>query len=279
MQINRRSFFAATGLTAASLAFQNGQDLSAREQSKSGKILFDLGLASYSFRKFTNDKVISMMKRANLKYISLKDFHLPLKASDEECAKIAKMYADAGIRVTSCGVIYMRTPEEVVNAFRYAKALGCILIIGVPTYDLLPMAEKMANATGIMLAIHNHGPGDKLYPSADVVYDKVKNLSPKVGMALDLGHQIRNGIDPAEMIRKYAERVLDFHIKDMNYAEAKGHCVICGRGVVDFPAVIQALVDIKFDRFAEFEYEAEADDPLPGLMESLGYIRGICRTF
>ena len=172
----------------------------------------------------------------------------------------------------------MRKPEDVENAFRYAKALGCILIIGVPTYDLLPMAEKLAEETGIMLAIHNHGPGDKLYPSADAVYDKVKDLSPKVGMALDLGHQIRNGIDPAKMIRKYSQRVLDFHIKDMDYAQAKGRCVICGRGVVDFPSVIQALVDIKFDRFAEFEYEAEENDPLPGLMESLGYIRGICRT-
>ena len=111
MKTNRRSFLKAAAITAASFTF--GSMASAKEKSRSGNILFDLGVCSYTFRAFKNDQIIPWMKECGLKYISIKDFHLAMKSSDEECAALAKMYEDAGLKVYSCGVVYMRKEDDV----------------------------------------------------------------------------------------------------------------------------------------------------------------------
>jgi len=38
------------------------------------------------------------------------------------------------------------------------------------------------------------------------------------------------------------------------------------------------LVKAKFSGYLAFEYEVEANDPLPGLAESVGYINGVMDT-
>jgi hypothetical protein len=50
---------------------------------------FELGLASYTLRKFPLDKTLAMTRRVDLKYICLKSFHLPLEAKPEEIAAAA----------------------------------------------------------------------------------------------------------------------------------------------------------------------------------------------
>ncbi len=278
--LSRRSFFAAAGAAAvASTLNPNATQLvSAQEKSQTGAVKFELGVASYSFRKFDVDQVIEWCKRAEIKKVSLKDFHLPLKATDAECAALAKKFKDAGLDVYSCGVIYMSKESDVENAFRYAKALGCGSIIGVPDWNLLPFVEKKVQETNILMAIHNHGPGDKRYPRAASVWERVKEMDPRMGIALDIGHSIRDGEDPVQAVKEFAPRIFDFHFKDMHKAEASGRGVICGRGVIDLPALVRALVEIGYDKVAPFEYEIDENDPFPGFMQSVGYVRGICAT-
>jgi sugar phosphate isomerase/epimerase len=45
--------------------------------------------------------------------------------------------------------------------------------------------------------------------------------------------------------------------------------------VIDLPAMIRTLIDIGYSGYAAFEYEEHPDDPLPGLAESVGYVRGV----
>ena len=276
MNLSRRSFFTAAGAASAALALNGASTIPARADEAAKEIKFELGLASYSFRNFDVDQVIKWCQKANVKKVSLKDFHLKLNSTDEECAAVAKKFADAGLNVYSCGVIYMKSKEDVDNAFRYAKALGCVSIVGVPAWELLSYVEEKVKETDILMAIHNHGPGDKLYPLAANVWERVKDMDPRMGIALDIGHSIRGGEDPSEAVRKFHSRVFDFHFKDMHKAAADGHAVICGRGVLDLLGMIRALVEVGYDRVAPFEYEADASDPFPGFMESLGYVRGLC---
>lgn len=278
MKLTRRSFFALSGMAAglSMTPFAAGV-ASAAEKSASGKLRFDLGLASYSLRNFDPDTVLKWMKRADLKYLSVKDMHLPLKSTDDECRAFAKKFSDEGITVYSCGVIYMKDESEVENAFRYAKALGAVSIVGVPEHALLGAVEKKVKETGIAMAIHNHGPGDKRFPTAASVWEKVKEMDPKMGIALDIGHSVRIGEDPIAAVKMYASRIFDFHVKDMNKAAPEGSGVICGRGVIDLPGLVAALIEVGYDKIAPFEYEIDADDPLPGLMASVGYMRGLCR--
>jgi sugar phosphate isomerase/epimerase len=279
---SRRRFLQTTGLATAaftlsgSLASQAGKAEAAEKTDE--KVPFDLGMASYTLRKFDRAEALKMTQRAGLEKICFKSFHLPMGATDEECAAAAEQCDEMGLDLYGGGVIKMSKPEEVENAFRYAKAAGMRVIVGVPYPDVLPLVEKKVDETDICVAIHNHGPGDKMYPTPEAAVEKVKQYDPRIGLCIDIGHTVRIGADPVEAILKYRDRVHDMHLKDVTKAAPDGRTIICGRGVIDLPAVIGALLEINFDKVASFEYEAEAEDPLPGLMESVGYIRGILST-
>jgi sugar phosphate isomerase/epimerase len=152
------------------------------------------------------------------------------------------------------------------------------LIVGVPKHELLPLVEEKVKETDIIVAIHNHGPGDRLYPTSTSIMEKVEKLDKRIGVCLDIGHTVRLGLDPVEAIFECGERLLDIHLKDQSAATSQSQTLICGRGVIDFPAIIRALKKIKYPGVVGFEYEAEGKDPLAGLAESIGFVRGVIRT-
>lgn len=233
-----------------------------------------LGLASYSTREFTLDETLAMAKRLRIKKIAVKSMHMPLESSEEEIRDILAKVNKAGLHLYGAGVIYMKTEEEVENAFRYAKAAGIEVIIGVPNHDLLKLVEMKVKATNIKLAIHNHGPGDEVYPTPEVVYNKIKALDSRIGLCIDIGHVKRLGLDPVKNIKAYADRLYDVHLKDVDMVAAEGTSVEFGRGVIDIPAVLRALKEIKYSGVMALEFEKDAKDVLPGLSECVGYTNG-----
>ena len=249
----------------------------ANEAPASGKIKFKLGLASYTTRKLSRAETIAAVKKIGLKYMCFKDVHLPMKATAEECAAAAAECRAAGITLYGCGGVYMKTPEEVKNAFRYAKASGMTTIIGIPQPELLPLIEEKVKETNIAVAIHNHGPGDKLYPTPESIYERIKDLDKRIGLCIDVGHTERYGVDVIESLKKYGHRLLDLHIKDETEKSEKGQTCVCGEGVLDLPGYIETLKEIGYDRVVAFEYEADADNPIPGLTKSVEHIRELIK--
>jgi inosose dehydratase len=239
------------------------------------KLPFELGLASYTCRKFDLAQTLVMTKRVGLTHIALKDVHLAMKSSPEQIQAVAAQVKAAGIDLYGGGVIYMSSEADVNQAFDYAKAAGMRVIIGVPAPDLLPLVDKKVKEYDIKVAIHNHGPGDKTYPLPDTVYEKIKDLDKRIGLCNDVGHTARSGVDPAASIEQFADRLLDVHMKDETAATAVGSPTEVGRGVIDIPSVIRALVKINYTGLVSFEHEKSEDDPLPGLAESVGYVRGV----
>lgn len=277
MSITRNEFLKVLGLSAtASLTSVSGFSASATtDMKKPEKSDLKLGLASYTLRKFSLDEVIDISKRLQLNSIALKSMHMPLDSSAEDIKSMAEKIKSAGLDLYGAGVIYMKTEQEVENAFEYAKNAGLEMIIGVPNHDLLPLVEKKVKDTNIKLAIHNHGPGDDLYSSPNDIHAKIKDLDKRIGFCVDIGHVVRIGQDPVQMIEKYKDRLYDMHIKDMDKAEPKGKAVEIGRGIIDIPKVVKALNKINYQGYVAFEYEKDADNPVPGLAESVGYIRGV----
>jgi len=274
----RRRFLQAAGIGAvASLAGANSSPGQVRSSTarRAGKQRFQLGLASYTLRKFNLDDTLAMTKQVGLKYIAFKDFHLPLDSSPEQIKAVVEKVKEAGLELYGGGVIYMRNENQVHNAFNYAKAAGMKVIIGVPAPELLPLVNQKVKQYDIKVAIHNHGPGDKIYPTPASAYERIKDLDARIGLCNDIGHTMRAGSDPAVSVKKFADRLLDVHMKDVSEATAKGHGVEIGRGVIDIPKFLRTLVEIKYSGIVSFEYEKDADDPLAGLAESVGYVRGV----
>jgi len=236
---------------------------------------FSLGVASYTFRAFPLERAVEMTRRLGVGKICLKDMHLPLDASTEAIAAAAGVVRAAGLELYACGVIYMKSAAEVERAFRYARTAGAKTIVGVPDPGLLANVDRLARETGLRVAIHNHGPGDLLYPTPASVVDRVKNLSPLLGLCLDVGHTLRAGVDPARAAEDAGPRLLDVHLKDVSQAAAEGTTVEVGRGVVDLRAFLMALDRLAYSGVLAFEHEKDEADPFPGLAESVGYVRGM----
>jgi sugar phosphate isomerase/epimerase len=276
----RRQFLKLVGEgTAASLAVVSGCSRTHAQQSRrakpASKRLFHLGLASYTFRKFSLDQTLTMTRRLGLEYIALKSFHLPLESTQAEIKTVAARVKSAGLNLYGGGVIYMNSDAEVHRAFDYAKAAGMQVIIGVPKPELLGLVNTKVAQYDIKVAIHNHGPGDMVYPTPQSAYEKIKDLDRRVGLCIDIGHTERAGTDPSESAQKYADRLLDVHIKDVSEATAQGTTVEIGRGVIDIQRFISTLQNIRYTGIVSFEFEKDEQDPLPGLAESVGYVRGV----
>lgn len=269
----------ATLVGAGSAAAQNRKKKQAASApARAGKCLFELGLASYTLRKFDLDKTLAMTSRVGLKHICFKDFHLKMDSTPEQIQATVQKVKDAGLNLYAGGVIYMRNEDQVRQAFEYAKAAGMKVIVGVPVPETLPLVDKLVKQYDIKVAIHNHGPTDKVYPVPATAYEQIKNLDKRIGLCDDIGHTMRAGVDPCESAEKFADRLLDVHVKDVSAAKPEGSAVEVGRGVIDIPRYIRTLVKIKYSGILSFEYEKDADDPLPGLAESVGYVRGVMAT-
>jgi len=274
----RRDFLksGALGLMGTSLAAR-GKGLARPIPNDVGAkpVLFRLGLASYTFREFNLEQVIEMTKRLALERIVLKSMHLPLESSENDIATAAQKVRAAGLDLYGCGVVYMTNAAEVEQGFRYAKAAGMRMIIGAPNPELLGLVEKKIKDFDIKLAIHNHGPEDKFYPTPVSVYEKIAGLDRRIGLCLDIGHTMRAGVDPSAAAERCADRLLDFHIKDVTSATEDGQTIEMGRGVIDLPKFARTIARLDFAGTLAFEFEKDETDPLPGLAESVGYFRGI----
>ncbi len=244
----------------------------------SDRIKFSLGIASYTFRHFNLEQTLAMTRRLGIGHIAFKDFHLPLDSSEEQIKSVAEKVRQAGLRLYGCGVVYMKNEFEVQRAFDYAMAAGMELIIGVPEHDLLGLVNQKVQQYNIKLAIHNHGPGDERYPSPESAYQRIQSLDKRIGLCIDVGHTQRLGQDPAEAIARFADRLLDVHIKDVSAATREGTTVEIGRGVIDVPRVLRTLIQVNFNGVAAFEFEKDEEDPLPGVAESVGFVRGVLAT-
>jgi inosose dehydratase len=236
---------------------------------------FHLGVASYTLRNFNLDKALAMTKRVGLERICLKSMHLPLESTPTQIAEVVDKVKQTGLTLYGGGVITMKNERDIVHALEYAKAAGMQTITAAPTPEVLPTLDQRIKQYDVVVAIHNHGPGDRYFPTPQSVYDAVKSLDHRIGLCIDIGHTVRIGADLIGSVRNYGDRLFDLHIKDVTAATKDGRGTPLGRGIIDFPGLVRALVDVKFKGVAAFEYEEQPDDPLPGLAESVGYLRGV----
>lgn len=276
---SRRQFLklSGTGILAAGASSVYGLNVSPVPPKKNRlPEAFEIGIAGYTFAQIRSvDNVIVMMKRVGVTNLSLKDFHMPLNSNREKIDEVIGKFRSAGINVYTVGVIYMKTRESVDQAFEYAKMAGVKMIVAAPDYALLPRVEQKVKEYDFRVAIHNHGPDNPLYPNAADIWNHIKDLDPRLGICIDIGHTTRDGQNPSVDILKYKSRIFDLHIKDVDGATKDGKTLEMGRGIIDIPGVVATLRKIKYSGKCSLEFEKDMNDPLAGITESLGYFKGV----
>jgi len=238
---------------------------------------FKLGVASYSFREFSRRIAIRMTKRLNVSYINIKDVHLPLNASAKDIDKARKQFKDAGLTVLGGGNISFQKDDEadIRAKFEYARAAGMPLIVCAPTAATLPKMEKYVKEFDIKIAVHNHGPEDKHFPTPQSVLAIVKNMDPRCGLCIDVGHTARAGVDVVAAIREAGPRLLDMHMKDLSDFSRNEARVPVGDGRMPVVAIFRELRKMNYQGGVMLEYEVDEDDPVPAMDRSFGYMRGV----
>jgi sugar phosphate isomerase/epimerase len=278
--MSRRDFLRAGAATAAASGITSVNIFGVAQSSAAhaNQPAIRLGVASYSFRKFPRAQVIDFMKQLNTPFLNAKDVkdHLPMTPPEATQEAVAA-YTAAGIQLTAAGTIYFPKDEDadIQQKFDYCKRAGISLIVAGPTHESLPRVEKFVKQYDIRLAIHNHGPEDKQWPSPLDILKAVDRMDPRVGLCIDVGHTVRSGTSVVEAIHKGGPRVLDIHMKDLADATSKESQVAVGDGMMPVPEIFSALREIGYKGCVDLEYEIHEDDPMPGMIKSFAYMRGV----
>lgn len=279
MKNSRRDFLKKSAAAAILLGMSTVTHAIVREPAKvklkKAYNPFKLGMAGYTFVHFDLDTTLKTLETLEIHYLCIKDFHLPYSSTDEQIKAFHEKCAAHKVTGYGVGPIYMKTKEAIDNAFVYAKRVGVKTIVGVPSVELLPYLETKVKEYDFNYAIHLHGPDIDLYPDAADVWKHTKDLDSRIGMCLDVGHDLRNGCDPVADLKKYHTRVFDVHIKDVTAASKAGKGIQIGRGLIDYPALIAMLREVNYTGVCSLEYEKDMKDPFLGIAESIGYFKAL----
>jgi inosose dehydratase len=275
MTISRRDLLKTGALTVASIPSITLAPIAATQKADPWLGL-RVGVATYSLRELPIEAAIQAVKQVGLKYVSIKNVknHIDLSHTVEERKKRAQLFKDAGITALSVGNVSMKNDEaDIRRAFEFARDIGVSTMVCAPDKNSVPILDKMVKEFNIRLAIHNHGPEDKQFPSPYDVMQAVDKYDKRIGLCIDVGHTARAGVDPAESIIKCRARLYDLHLKDISALGDRNTPIEVGRGILNTKSILAALVNIKYRGLVGFEYEKDSKNPVPGLTESVDYVK------
>ena len=276
---SRRRFLSVGALVAGSLAAPRAVFALAEDQKSADKSSpIRLGLASYTFRNFGRAQLIGFMKQLNVFELNAKDVkdHLPMDPAQQQTALAD--YAAADIKLHAAGAISFAKDEDadIRSKFEYCKRAGInVIVASDPAPETLPRIEKFVKEYDIRIAIHNHGPENKFWPSPLDVLRAVKGMDPRLGCCIDVGHAARAGTDVVMAIHEVGPRLFNIHMKDLTDFRSKESQVAVGDGIIPVKKIFEALIATKYQGFVDLEYEIHPDDPMPGVISSFAYMRGV----
>jgi sugar phosphate isomerase/epimerase len=259
--MNRRSFLASAALAAPIFA-------------KGSQAPFVLGVATYSLRKLSRADAIAAIRKMDVHHVSIKEYHLPYVSTPEQIAAGRKEFESAGLKILSGGNIDLKGDEaKIRKMFEYAKAAGMPTIVCAPSQETIPTVEKMVKEFNIRVAIHNHGPEDKFFPTPASVLEAVKGRDPRMGLCIDIGHTVRTGADVVQSIKDAGNRLFDMHVKDLKNLKDKDSQCAVGEGAMPMREIFATLKKLKYRGGCMLEYEINADNPVPGMITSFANMR------
>lgn len=272
---NRRQFIGrvtssmAAGAAGAGLLTGSPLLRAARAAAVASGNKLKLGIQLYSLRGFPLDKALQHAKELGFEQVELFGGMLPINASPEEIAKVKARVAELGMTISAHGVnSFGKDFAANRKTFEFAKELGVRQIAADPEPASFDNLDELVKEFDIRVAIHNHGPNARYNKAIDVI-QAIDGHDERIGACADLGHFIRSGQQPVEVIRLLKGRLYGIHLKDFAEMKDKTKGVILGKGHLNVPAVFAALVKVGFpaDGALSLEYEENPDNPIEEIRE------------
>jgi len=255
-RLSRRSFVAASALAAASLPGRGRAAADAGEPN--------LGIQMYSLRGYPVDEALAHVKELGLKFIEFYPGMFPVTGDQAVIDAMKDKVSALGLTMSAYGVNrFTKDADANRRIFAFARAAGIPILGADPDPDSFASLDDLVKEFDIRIAIHNHGPTHRYNKVVDVL-DAVEKHDRRIGACADLGHFLRSGEKPTEVIRLLAGRLYGIHLKDFAEMQDKTKGVILGQGHIDVPAVFAALEQAKFPAAGalSIEYEENPKNPL-----------------
>jgi inosose dehydratase len=267
--LTRRTLLNACGLAAC------GSLLRQMPATAAASRPFTLGIQLYSLRGYPVAEALKHAKELGFEAVEFYPGMFPIAASAEQIADIKKQVADLGLRISAHGVNgFGKDAAANRKVFEFAKAAGIGILGCDPTPEAFASLDELVREFDIRVAIHNHGPKHRYNKVVDVLR-AIEGHDERIGACADLGHFIRSGENPVEVIRLLKGRLYGIHLKDFAEMQDKTKGVILGKGHLDVPAVFAALEQVQFpaDGALSLEYEENPKNPLAEIRECVDVAR------
>jgi len=235
----------------------------------------EIGVQTYTYRNFDVAGLVRELQGTGITALEAYSVHLSPQMPEAEVQEARSRLQDAGLRICGLGVYGFSSerPDEIKRVLEFAGQLGCDYV----SVDIAPedaegkqMLVTTARNLGLLLGIHNHGPGHH-YDTAESVLQSCMGYDNMLGACVDTGHFLRVGQTAEHAIQVLGHRVHAVHLKDFVDAETE---VVPGTGKLNYGAALDAL-----DRYTSFntalviEYEADPENPTPGIRQTVGVLK------
>ena len=282
MTMTRRDFLhsGAASLAAASLG---GQSLIGSAAAKG--VRFRVGVTDWNLRQTAKIESVALAKKLGFDGVQIsigRKMELNDKALQQNFLAESKRL---GQPLTSLclDILHVNGLKSdplgqrwTAEAIPIAKAMG-IKVILLPFFgkwalktqaemdfvgDALKEIAPAAQKAGVILGLED------TISARDNVRIMERSKSPAVLTYYDVGNSTQQGFDVIEEIRWLGnKRICEVHLKDN-----PGYM---GQGKINFTAVVNALAEIGFDKWAQLECDAPSGSVENDMTKNLGFIRGV----
>jgi sugar phosphate isomerase/epimerase len=261
--IPRRGFLAGTAGLLAAAAHARA--------SRGAEPELNVGIQLFSLRGYPVDVALRHARDLGFRFVEFYPGMYPLNSTPEQIAAMNKQLEELGLSISAHGVNgFGGNAAANRKVFEFAKAAGIRILGADPAPEAFASLDELVKEFDIRIAIHNHGPKHRYNKVIDVL-QAIENHDDRIGACADLGHYIRSGENPVEVIRLLKGRLYGVHLKDFQDMQEKTKGVILGQGHLDVPAVFAALEQVGFpaDGALSLEYEENPQDPLADIRACL----------
>lgn len=257
----------------------------AKDQTTAEKQGWKLSMQSYTFHLFTVVESIDKTSQLGVKYIeiypgqklggALGEELFDYSLSAEKRKAVLDYAKSKGVTIVSAGVFTPKT-EEWEKIFSFAKAMKLEFINAEPAHADWDLVERLSKQYKIKVAVHNH-PSEESYWKPEVLLNDIRDRSNLLGSSADVGHFKRMGLEPISCLKQLEGRVIALHFKDIapQGTENTLEDVVWGQGVLNVKGMLEKLKRQKFKGYFTIEYEANWENNLPQIKQSIDYFNQV----
>ena len=245
---------------------------------------WNIGVALYSFNRFSFADALDKADSAGVNYVEGFSFHNMGKEfndktmaamTDEDISKLKELLSGKKLEMQSMYVSGAKNEADWKYYFELAKAMDVQHLVAEPEKDSWDMLDSLAGIYKIKIAIHEHAKGKSQYWHPDSVIAAMKD-HPNFGVCADLGHWERSGLNPVECLKKLEGNILGVHLKDIHQSNnPDANDVVIGKGVINFPAIIDEFNRQHFKGVIHVECEHKMENNLAEVIAGKKYFEGL----